>query len=238
MEKTNKNGFLNVPTAIILAGIIIAAAVIYAFPKNSPNNDIVADKGKELTASAVDSIQPVSNKDHIRGNPNAAVKIIEFSDLECPFCKRFHLTMQQAMDEYGKEVAWVYRHFPLDALHSKARKEAEATECANELGGNDKFWDYVDKLFEITPSNNQLDLALLPKIAAEIGLDKVKFENCLASQKYSGHIESDVKDAVASGARGTPYSVVISKNGEKFIINGAQPYSSVKQIIDTALGRQ
>ena len=229
---------MNVPTAIILAGIIIAAAVIYAFPKNSPNNDIVADKGKELTASAVDSIQPVSNKDHIRGNPNAAVKIIEFSDLECPFCKRFHLTMQEVMDEYGKEVAWVYRHFPLDALHSKARKEAEATECANELGGNDKFWDYVDKLFEITPSNNQLDLALLPKIAAEIGLDKVKFENCLASQKYSGHIESDVKDAVASGARGTPYSVVISKNGEKFIINGAQPYSSVKQIIDTALGRQ
>ena len=229
---------MNVPTAIILAGIIIAAAVIYAFPKNSPNNDIVADKGKELTASAVDSIQPVSNKDHIRGNPNAAVKIIEFSDLECPFCKRFHLTMQEVMDEYGKEVAWVYRHFPLDALHSKARKEAEATECANELGGNDKFWDYVDKLFEITPSNNQLDLALLPKIAAEIGLDKVKFENCLASQKYAGHIESDVKDAVASGARGTPYSVVISKNGEKFIINGAQPYSSVKQIIDTALGRQ
>jgi len=238
MKTTNKNGFLNVPTAIILAGIIIAAAVIYAFPKNSPNNDIVADKGKELTASAVDSIQPVSNKDHIRGNPNAAVKIIEFSDLECPFCKRFHLTMQEVMDEYGKEVAWVYRHFPLDALHSKARKEAEATECANELGGNDKFWDYVDKLFEITPSNNQLDLALLPKIAAEIGLDKVKFENCLASQKYAGHIESDVKDAVASGARGTPYSVVISKNGEKFIINGAQPYSSVKQIIDTALGRQ
>lgn len=110
--------------------------------------------------------------DHVLGNPNADVLIIEYSDTECPFCKQFHETMHQVMDQYGKDgkVAWVYRHSPIDQLHPKARKEAEALECANEQGGNDAFWKYADKLFEITPSNNGLDAAQLPVIAAMIGL--------------------------------------------------------------------
>jgi protein-disulfide isomerase len=109
------------------------------------------------------TLDPVTEKDHITGNPQADVVLIEYSDTECPFCKRFHETMIQVMAEYGAsgKVAWVYRHFPLDALHSKARHEAEATECATELGGNEKFWAYLNKLEEITPSNNGLDASLL-----------------------------------------------------------------------------
>ena len=120
---------------------------------------------------------------HILGNPGAPVKLVEFSDFECPFCKRFHLTMKRLMNEYGEDgkVAWVYRHFPLVSLHSKARREAQAAECASELGGNEAFWAYSDRLFEVAPSNNRLDLALLPRIAQLIGLDRAKFEACLAS---------------------------------------------------------
>jgi protein-disulfide isomerase len=145
------------------------------------------------------------------------------------------------MDEYGKDgkVAWVYRHFPLDELHPKARKEAQAAECANEIGGNDAFWAYSDKLFEVTPSNNQLDLSLLPQIAAEIGLGRAKFEACLTGDarggKYAGHIQSDYENASASGGLGTPYSIVIAPNGKSFPITGAQPYSVVKSLIDLAL---
>ena len=145
------------------------------------------------------------------------------------------------MDANGDKVAWVYRHFPLDSLHPKARKEAEATECAWELGGNTAFWKYVDKVYEVTPSNNGLDLALLPKLATDIGLDKAKFESCLESGKYAEKISKQVEDAVNSGGRGTPFSVVIAKNGKKFVIPGALPFEgnpSVKTILDIALSEK
>ncbi len=191
--------------------------------------------------AAAGAVKPVNGEDHILGNPDAPVKLIEFSDFECPFCKRFHSTMKRLMNEYGKDgkVAWVYRHFPLDSIHSKARKEAQAAECANELGGNKGFWAFSDRLFEVTPSNDRLDLALLPRIAQEVGLDRAKFEACLEGDarggKYAAHIEADVQDAIASGGTGTPFSLVIAPNGKIFSINGAQPYAAVKSIIDLAL---
>ncbi len=196
---------------------------------------------EQTRREAAGAVKPVNGEDHILGSPDAPVKLIEFSDFECPFCKRFHLTMKRLMNEYGEDgkVAWVYRHFPLDSLHSKARKEAQAAECANELGGNEAFWAFSDRLFEVTPSNNRLDLALLPRIAQKIGLDRAKFETCLKGDarggKYAAHIEADVQDAVASGGTGTPFSLVIAPNGKIFPINGAQPYRAVKAIIELAL---
>jgi len=196
---------------------------------------------EQRSREAASAVKPVRPDDHILGNPAAPVKLVEFSDFECPFCKGFHSILKQVMDEYGKDgkVAWVYRHFPLDELHPKARKEAQAAECANEIGGNDAFWAYSDKLFEVTPSNNQLDLSLLPQIAAEIGLGRAKFEACLTGDarggKYADHIQSDYENASASGGLGTPYSIVIAPNGKSFPITGAQPYLVVKSLIDLAL---
>ncbi|MCC7482240.1 MAG: thioredoxin domain-containing protein [Hyphomicrobiales bacterium] len=198
----------------------------------------------EKRRAAAKSVRQVDAQDHIRGNPKAQVRVVEYSDFECPFCKSFHPTLKQVMDEYGKDgrVAWIYRQFPLDSLHSKARKEAQATECANEIGGNDAFWTYADRLFEIAPSNDRLDLALLPKVAEEVGLDRAKFEDCLKGDsrggKYADHIEADVQNATAAGGTGTPYTVVIAANGKTFPINGAQPYRVVKQIIDLALAEK
>ena len=102
-------------------------------------------------------VRPVSPDEHILGNINAKIIIVEYSDLECPFCKVFHNTMHQVVEKSNGEVAWVYRHYPIAQLHSKAFREAEATECAWEQGGNDTFWKYTDKIFEITPSNNRLE---------------------------------------------------------------------------------
>ena len=193
---------------------------------------------------AAGRVKPVTNKDHVLGDPRAPVKVVEFSDFECPFCKRVHPTLQRLMKEYGEtgKVALVYRHFPLDSLHKKARKEAQASECANELGGNRAFWAYADRLFEVTPSNDGLDLSLLPKLAKDIGLDRGKFETCLSGDarggKYADHIEADVQDAIASGGEGTPYIVVIAPDGETFPISGAQPYSAFKSIADLALAKK
>lgn len=228
-----------IPTAIIIAGLIIAGSIFYTSrnkPLPSPSKQAKTTEETQ-PSSGVDNVKPITTEDHILGNPGASVKIVEFSDTECPFCKNFHGTMHQLIGEYGKtgEVAWAYRHFPIDQLHPKARKEAEATECAAELGGNDKFWNYLDRVFEITPSNNNLDPTELSRIAEYVGLDSAKFNDCLASGKYAKQIQESINNAMESGANGTPYSIVIAKNGKKSVINGALPYSMVKSAVEAAL---
>lgn len=228
-----------IPIAIIIAGLIVAGSIIYTSRGKPPQEVKIENKiiAENQPSPGVDNIKPITAEDHILGNPDASVKIVEFSDTECPFCKNFHGTMHQLINEYGKtgEVAWVYRHFPIDQLHPKARKEAEATECAAELGGNDKFWSYLDRLFEITPSNNNLDPTELPRIAEYAGLDRAKFEQCLASGKYAERVQENLDDAIKSEGTGTPYSIIIAKNGKKSVINGALPYSMVKSAVEAAL---
>ena len=245
-----KEKFL-IPIAILIAGLMVSIALIYNVgskninqPPQQPNTS--ADEKPSQNKSPLDNLRPVSADDHIRGNPQAPIKIIEFSDLECPYCKFFHSTMQKIVADYEKEgkVAWVYRHFPIDQLHSKARKEAEASECAAELGGpldseasNEKFWAYIDKVFASTPSNNNLDLKLLPKFAQDIGLNRQQFEDCLSSGKYNDRVAQDVSEAMDIGITGTPSSVVINQKGEKTVIPGALPYEQVKEMIEQALGQ-
>lgn len=225
---------LTIPLSIIIAAIIIAGALFMVNRNDSPQ--LSGNDNTPTNNEVAKNMKPVSADDHILGNPDAEILIIEYSDTECPFCKRFHETMHQVIDEYGKDgkVAWIYRHFPLAQLHTKAQKEAEATECAFDQGGNTAFWTYIDKILEITPSNNGLDLNKLPEIAEEIGLDRKEFEECLNSGKFTQKIQDSIADAFASGGRGTPHNVMIVGN-EKIEIPGAQPFSTIKSAIDTAL---
>lgn len=181
------------------------------------------------------NLAEVNKSDWARGAENPKITIVEFSDLECPFCKRFHDTMKQVMNNYGDQVQWVYRHAPLKQLHSKAPKEAEAAECVGDLGGEEKFWAFVDKIFSVTPSNNGLNMDKLPDYAADVGVNKQKFKNCLDSGRMSSEVQSDLQDAKSAGLRGTPYSVLIGPDGQKVPISGAQPYSKVKSLIESNL---
>jgi protein-disulfide isomerase len=241
-ETKMESSKLSVPMAIIVAGILVAGAIYFSSVK--PTDTAQKNQLPETGSASLENIRAISNTDHIRGDINAPIKIVEYSDTECPFCQRFHITMKQIMEEYGKDgkVAWVYRHSPLykpnaqgQSLHSKAGKEAEALECANELGGNDKFWAYTDRIFEITPMNNGLDPAELPKIAEYVGLDVAKFNSCLSSGKYQKYVDEDLQNAIDTGGGGTPWSIIIAKDGKKYPINGAQPYETVKQNIDSLL---
>ncbi|MFA4818623.1 MAG: DsbA family protein [Patescibacteria group bacterium] len=173
---------------------------------------------------------PVKADDHILGDNNAPITLVEYSDLECPFCKRFHPVMQQIMKEYPGQVRWVYRHFPL-SFHANAQKEAEATECAGKLGGNDKFWAYTDKIFERTASNGTgfaLD-ALVP-LAQELGLPEAKFKTCLDSGEFTAHVQTDLQEGTSFGVNGTPTTFV---NGQP--VAGAVPYAQLKAVIDSLL---
>ena len=221
---------LSVPIAIIISGGLIAGALYYS-------NIKVKSQLAKTPATAQDTgtnMRPVTADDHILGNPNADILIVEYSDTECPFCKQFHATLKRVMNEYGKDgkVAWVYRHFPIDGLHPKARKEAEALECADELGGSGKFWEYTNLLYDRTTSNNTLDPVELPKIAKSVGLDVKIFNTCLSSGKYAVKVQADYDDAVKAGGRGTPNSILLTKDGAKTTVQGAQPYESLKATID------
>src|SRR3989344_8417606 len=228
MEQQNKH---LIPLAIIVAGGLIASAIYFG----GNSSDRVLAVNPDNTDEVQGEIAPVTEKDHIVGSRNAPIVIIEYSDTECPFCKTFHTTMHDIVTSYDGQVAWVYRHFPIVQLHSKAPKEAEATECSAELGGNQGFWNYLDKLMETTNSNNSLDPSELPQIASSVGLDVAVFNECLSSGKYAEFVKTSVEEAVKDGARGTPHSIIIAQDGRKILINGAEPIATVKLKIDSLL---
>jgi len=249
MEETNQkqpNQYL-IPVAILIAGVFVAAALYFTNTNSAPvantgtNQPAVAQQQPQPSGST-DAVRAVTGEDHIKGNPNAPIKIVEYSDFECPFCKRFHNTMNEVMDKYGEsgDVAWVYRQFPLEQLHPvKAMAEAVASECAAELGGNDAFWQFADRFMELTPSNNQTDIeTVIPQIVKEIGLDQTAFQTCFTSGKYDQHIQDDIDNAVATGGRGTPWSIMIGPDGTTYPINGAQPLAAIEQLIGIAKNSQ
>lgn len=231
MKKIKEN---LLPLSILVAGLLIAGAIIFTRVK------VEKPQAQRPSSEEInyDALRPVTDDDWIRGDINAPVKVIEFSDFECPFCKMFHQTMIEIMKEYKGKVAWIYRHFPLDVLHKKARKEAEAAECVGYLGGDSAFWLFADKIFEVTPSNDGLDHNLLPDLAFQAGVDKENFKRCLNEGRYAKNVEEDANEALKIGIRGTPTSIVIAPNGKKFLIQGARPYSQVKDVIEEALRNQ
>lgn len=225
----SQNNFA-VPVAIVIAGLAIATAVYFGGSKE--NITPLAQKPGVALA-------PVTSDDHILGNPNAKVVIVEYSDTECPFCKMFHETMNRVMGEYaaGGKVAWVYRHSPIAGLHPKAHREAQATECAASLGGNTKFWDYTNKLFDITPSNNGLKDEELFTIAQNVGLEKEAFSTCLEGGSQAARVDRDLASGREAGVRGTPHSLVLVDGKLITTIEGAESYETVSGIINQYLAK-
>ena len=170
--------------------------------------------------------------DPVIGSPDAPVTIIEFSDFQCPFCERFYTqTLPLIEENYVKtgKVKIVFRDFPLNSIHPQAQKASEAAECAYELGGNDAFWKYHNKLFE---NQDALDVASLKKYAVEIGLDANKFNSCLDSGKKASEVAKDLADGEKAGVTGTPAFFI---NGR--LVEGAQPYANFQKVIDEELAK-
>jgi protein-disulfide isomerase len=238
---------LGIPVAIVIAAALIAGAIVYTGTQSKGN---VVQNGKDTTTQQTAEIEvaPVTKEDHIQGNPNAPIVIVEYSDYDCPFCRIFHDTMTKVMEEYGAsgKVAWVYRHFPLESLHPNAKKISEASYCVSELGGNDAFWKFNNALnnsrkVEYAPDGNiksvePTNMERLGEFAVAGGVDKSKFETCYKSGKYVKKVEDDVATAMKTGARGTPYSFLVVGD-QQGVINGAQPYGTIKQMIDTMIAQ-
>ena len=139
--------------------------------------------------------------------------------------------MQQLLQEYPNDVRWVYRHFPL-SFHPNALPAAVASECINELGGNDAFWAFADNVFG---NQGGLGTALYEKIAQDQGIGLEAFRSCVGSGKYTQEIAQELAAGQAAGVTGTPGSFLVDANGQTQLISGAVPYAQVKAAVDAAL---
>jgi len=192
----------------------------------TPPVAVKAKSAKEV----YDLLPKITEADHLKGDKNAKIVLVEYSDFQCPYCARFHPTVKEFLAKYP-DVAYVFRHLPLD-FHQFALERAKASECAVKLGGVEMFWTFTDLAFGATDLNN-VDLT---QLGGQLGLNGASFAECLKSTEFDKKI-SDTSDggkkflsAISeSGGYGTPGAVLIntSKNiGEK--LGGAVPLSELE----------
>ena len=230
-------GLLVGVAGVSLIGFVLAAS--FAFSSKSPlagsgSNVAQAPTATAPTGPTAPSPVDIAIKetDYVRGNADAPVTIVEYSDLECPFCKSFHPSVIQIMNEYPNQVRWIYRHFPL-SFHVNAQKEAEGAECVGKLGGAEAYWNYIDKIFERTTSNGTgFALTDLYPLAKEVGVSESRFRTCLDQGEMSSKVQADVQEGASYGVQGTPTSCV---NGTP--VEGAVPYEQLKSILDQVLAQ-
>ncbi len=195
-----------------------------------------ADQQKKA-AEMAKNVKPVSEEDHVRGKADAEISLIEYSDLECPFCQRFHPTAQELLANNEGKVNWVFRHFPLSIHDPKATEEAIASECVAEMKGNDAFWKFIDGVYENSQLNGKgLSNEEYGKLLTSIGISQTALDNCVASGQYDQKIKKSIEEGVGIGIEGTPGSVLINhKTGKVFFIPGAQDTQVFQQAIDELL---
>jgi len=202
-----------IPSLLLLSIALLATVAVAAWSVGRPGEP----------ARANSQVSP--DDDPAWGPVGAAVTIIEFSDYQCPFCKRFYdETLPQIQATYEGRVRFVYRDFPLTSIHPHAQKAAEASECADEQG---RFWEYHGLLWA---NQQELDVASLKAYAGELGLDTATFDGCLDSGKYSQEVQKDYSDGISYGVQGTPWFFI---NGVE--VQGAQPFSNFQTVIDSLL---
>lgn len=232
LEKESPNLYL-IPGAIIVAGALIAGAVIYT---SSPRSLVQPKDSASIgEAAGVIPVSDLGDDDPVLGSPEAPVTIVEFSDFQCPFCRRFYTqTLREIKDQYVKtgKAKFVYRDFPLTSIHDMAQKYAEGAECADEQG---KFWLMHDKVFDEQEKLGggtilEYDVASIKQWAREIGLNGAQFDGCLDAGKYAAEVEKDFADGQRAGVTGTPGTFV---NGR--LIQGAVPFAQFQAVIEEEL---
>lgn len=230
------------PATVILATLVIFLSVftIYLFQRLTAIEKATGLGGQvqEPQAPTELNIKKPSTNEHWRGSKNVRYVWVEYSDFECPFCKKMHPDILKLLDEYKGKISWVYRHYPL-SFHQNAQKEAEASECAAEQGSNDAFWKYTDLIFERTTSNGTgFALDALAPLAAEIGLDQEKFEKCLDDDKYAKKVKEQFDEGSTAGVRATPTGVIYDlKTGKTRVVEGAVPYDEMKKALNDFLAK-
>ncbi len=213
--------------AAALFGILLIAAILtggFGFG-NKPETGKIPGSSVPDAATARGEVEIGDSP--VKGAYGAPVSIIEFADFQCPFCGRFfEQTLPDIMKQYvdtGK-VKFVYKHFPVEAIHPQALPAALASECAREQG---KFWEYHDVIFK---NQRSLGDESYRRWAKELNLDETEFDDCYDSKKYELRVRGDLEEGIAEGVRGTPGFLI---NGK--LLSGSQPFAVFQQVIEAEL---
>lgn len=245
MTKEPITAKLTIPQAILVAGALIAGAILI---NSIAKQQSLQRAGQPDTAVTADANAPAEDAglarlvlpfepgvDHVRGAENPKITIYEYSDIDCPFCHRFHGTLQEIVAAYPNDVRWVYRHLPLEQLHPEARQKAVIAECVFAQQGAEAFWGVVDEMYA-----NPSSIAELPDYVAEYQLDEEVYQACLVSADTQARVQRDITNAFATkggGSIGTPWSIIGLPDGTFIPLSGAQPTAVVTSIIDAILAQ-
>jgi protein-disulfide isomerase len=213
-QNEKKNEIFSKKFLSVILVISIFTNIIVLIKQSNP--DIIDDI--QSMFQTIPAPPEVSSKDHIRGNPNAKITIIEYSDFQCYYCIQFDAVMRSIIKE--ADVRWIYRHFPL-GNHEYAGKAAEASECAGEQG---KFWEYADALFAL---KGNFSKEVFIQTAQRTGLNASTFGKCLNSGKHVATIAAHLKEGEDIKIKATPTFYI---NGKRFV--GFVPLDELKKLVE------
>lgn len=233
-EKTitlKKSDLWKYSTFVLIAVVVIGAFFMLKDNPSGGTGGTVIDTGTD-DQKPINADSLIESNDPILGDKTASISIIEFSDFQCPFCKR---AFEGAIADFKKsdyftsgKVNLIFKQFPLNQIHPYAQKSAEASLCASEQG---KFWEYHDKLFE---NQDALDVASLKSYASQLGLNTAQFDKCLDDSKYKSEVTKELAQATSVGGQGTPFFVIVNtKTGDATSISGAYPWSQIESAIQS-----
>lgn len=214
---------VSVSGAIIIAGVIIAGSILLTQSSGAGNTE----RGVAGANAGTSLLNPITEDDFITGAKKPQVTIVEFSDFGCSFCARFHPTLQQVVDTYPDDIAWVYRHLPY-----RDKNAALAAECVGQRLGDEAFWDYTTTLFTLFP-NIQQDVLIREAVA--LGLGEEDFNTCVADEATDAAVAADAAEAQLLGASGTPFSLIVTDDGRTFPLRGAVAFEQIQQIVDVLI---
>ncbi len=207
----------------------IAIAIFVGFCLIATSILLMQNKSSVLIQDEILESPQRTTDQHIYGNPDASTIIVEFSDLECPFCSRLHTVLKDLVDESNSNLAWEYRHLPL-GNHPNAFPAAVVGECVAKILGEQEFFTYLDKIFAQMGNLNQ---DLIKNIALDLGVKEDEISNCQNNSELIALVESDIKVAESFGARGTPFSVIVGKDGKQKNVSGALPKEQWSALIES-----
>jgi protein-disulfide isomerase len=216
-----------IPGAIVAAGLVLALG-------------IYVERSRHVEGSAkadISLMHPVTQADHIVGNPSAPVVLVEYADIDSTYSKSFQQTLEQLMVDYASDgkVAWVYRHLPLIDQHVHAAEHAEAAECIASLGGPNIFFRFIDALNSAAPGELQFDPKNYDSVVSSLGILPQSFDACLSAHTFQNKVGSDFENGIAIGAGGSPFTVLLVKGQKPVTLDGALPYDGLKKIVDQAI---
>lgn len=233
------SGVVTASAVWAIVALVLLLVLTFGGDGSSTSNSKKADSGSD-TAVAADTNTGTTEKadsidmDSLRNTQGEGeLTIVEYSDYDCPFCQRFHPTLQNVVAQFDGQVAWSYKHFPLTSLHPNAEDVAVGSECA---AAQDKFWEFTDTYLDSGSGITETGDAKVTAVAEEIGLDMGSFETCQEDSDVLAQVRRDASEAQSLGGRGTPFSVIVDEDGNVVgTIPGALQEAAVVETIEGLL---